>query len=180
MDSIDTIVVPTDGSSCAAGVVRQAAGLASQVGARLVVLHAVEPPAGLKADSRIQVAPDRSVSVLEHLREGASAWLPDLVQIGRDRGVDTVSELRTGGAVEAILDAASHHDADLLVLGTHGRTGVARLLLGSVAESVLRRADVPVMTVRSQHQPSCAARSCATCTEHVSPELSAARAELDG
>ena len=56
--------------------------------------------------------------------------------------------MKTGGAVEVILDAAKHYHVDLIVIGTHGRKGMNRILLGSVAEHVLRRSPCPVLTAR--------------------------------
>ena len=75
---------------------------------------------------------------------------------------------RCGAAVESlvsevILGVAAEVRADMIVMGTHGRTGLARMTMGSIAEEIIRHADVPVVTVRTKHHAGCAASSCATC-----------------
>jgi universal stress protein A len=181
MESIDTIVVPTDFSDCAPGVVRQAAQLASKVGARVVVMHAVEAPAGLGGSVLIQPSDSEPpIEVVEHLRRGAAERMPKLLAVAQAEGVAVGDAVVHGKPVDAILEAAELLEADLIVMGTHGRRGLNRALLGSVAESVLRRADVPVMTVRTQWHPGCEAGSCATCKTHLLREQIDAQVEQDG
>lgn len=179
--AFDSILVPTDLSDCAPGVVRKAADLAAKLGSELVVLHAFELPAGLTSDVRLEPGPGQpAVTAAEHVRSGVEQRMPDLLRIAEDRGVRGRSVVVEGKAVDAILESANDVDASMIVMGTHGRRGLQRLLLGSVAEAVVRRSEVPVLTVRSRWYAGCDARSCGTCTSHILPEASAVAAELDG
>jgi nucleotide-binding universal stress UspA family protein len=180
-DTIETILVPSDLSDCAPGVVRQAAQLAAAFDAELVVMHSYELPAGLAAQAMIEASPGQApVAVGTHVRAGVDQRMPALVQLGTDAGVRTRALVVEGKPVETILASAVEVDAGIIVMGTHGRRGLNRLLLGSVAEAVLRRSDVPVMTVRSRRDEGCEAKSCAVCTTHVTPEVQRVSAELDG
>jgi nucleotide-binding universal stress UspA family protein len=149
---IRTLLHPTDFSPCSDLAFEVAASLARDYGARLVVAHIGRPP-------------------LQHLGGGPTPVPPLAIEWGREelerqlrqRTVPDLThapEYRLEFAEnpgEAILCLAREIDCDLIVLGTHGRTGVGRLLLGSIAEHVLRRAECPVLTVR---QVLSAASSC--------------------
>ena len=87
--------------------------------------------------------PRRSHAAAEH-------ELARTIQHLRDHHLEARSLLREGPAVEAILEAAASERASLIVMGTHGRTGVTHMLMGSVAERVVRSAPCPVLTVRRQ------------------------------
>jgi nucleotide-binding universal stress UspA family protein len=86
----------------------------------------------------------------DELQAKAEAYGTDLVERVADRfgDVQTRTEVRSGNPHETILDYTDEHDIDLVVMGTHGRTGLDRYLLGSVTEKVVRTSDVPVLTVR--------------------------------
>lgn len=183
MDALppESILVPTDLSDCAPGVIRHAADLAARLGSELIVLHAWQLPTGLGGGVQVAPGPDEApISVAEHVRSGVEAKLPALLRIAEARGVPVRSLVVEGKPVDAILKTADSVDAHLIVMGTHGRRGLQRVLLGSVAEAVLRRAEIPVMTVRSRWHSGCEARSCATCTTHVLSESRSVAAELDG
>jgi nucleotide-binding universal stress UspA family protein len=149
MIPIHTILHPTDFSPCSDMALQLAASLAREQRARLVVLHVGRPP-------------------LQHL--GGPTPVPPLpMEWGREEleqkmrqrplpDLDPAPEYRVEFAdppSDAVLEVARDVRADLIVLGTHGRTSLARLLLGSVAEQVLRRAPCPVLTVR--HLPPASA-----------------------
>jgi len=128
------ILVPTDGSGPATRGVREAIALAKALGARLVVLHAID-----------------DFPITGGLVAGGRAILDSVARLARSEGVECETELREldiGHAADAILAVASEKACHLIVMGTHGRRGVKRALLGSVSEKVLRRALVPVMLVR--------------------------------
>jgi len=180
MTGIHTILVPIDFSDCTAGVVEQAAHLAAGLGAEVTLLHAAAVPPGTEDTQIIPAGSDQPVPMKQHLRRGAEERMVRYVELSRSRGAATNSVFALGHPVESILSVEKEVGADLIVMGTHGRTGLRRLLLGSVAERVLRSADAPVMTVRSRWHDRCQAASCAVCTSHRYPELDAARAELDG
>ncbi|WP_254768991.1 universal stress protein [Salinilacihabitans rarus] len=134
------ILVPVDGSACATAALEYAAAVAADVGATVHVVHVVDPtPEG---DDRL--APDD----LAAFDEAGASLLETSVERAERAGAAAVAEACRGEPGPAILEQASERDADLIVVGTHGRSGIRRFFLGSVAEHVLRGADVPVVTVR--------------------------------
>jgi nucleotide-binding universal stress UspA family protein len=137
------ILVPTDFSTAAEAALDEALALATALGASVYLLHAYQLP--------ITGVPDPVV--LAEIDQRVLAWaLGELdACIGRrkDRGVTIVPLLRQGDARQAALDVAEEISADLIVMGTHGRHGVARALIGSVAEAVVRTSRVPVLTVHA-------------------------------
>jgi nucleotide-binding universal stress UspA family protein len=140
MTRFHTILCPTDFSPTAAHALEFAADLARTFDARLVVLHAFFPAVlGERAGAPL---PDE----LQALRAAVRKQLDDLRPA--DPAVRVERLLREAPDAEAILTAAAELKADLIVMGTHGRTGVRRLVLGSVAEEVLRKAPCPVLTVK--------------------------------
>lgn len=175
------ILVPVDFSSCAPLVVREAIAFARAFDAGITLLHAAEAPSGLPLVARIH-PPGWSapVTVAEWLRMDATGHLAGLQAEVTRQGVPVRARVETGRVAEVILSVAAAEPPRLIVMGTHGRSGVAHAVLGSVAETVLRGATVPVVTVRTQHRPSCPARSCATCEEGRSEGERALMAEADG
>jgi nucleotide-binding universal stress UspA family protein len=135
-----TILHPTDFSPNSAEAFHFACALARDCGARLIVLHAVEPAPAMVGETAL--VPYE----LEELREEAHRKLAELRPA--DPGVHMETLIRDGPAPAIILETADQCSADLIVMGTHGRTGLKRLFLGSVAELVLRRAHCPVLTVK--------------------------------
>ena len=95
-------------------------------------------------------------------------------------GVKADGRVLFGPIADTLLSAAEARGVDWMVVGTHARKGLLRVVLGSVAEEVIRRANVPVLTVRNRWHEGCAGRSCATCSvEHTDLEQ-ALTAEVDG
>lgn len=144
-----TILAPVDFSLCASGALDYAANLARASGATLVIHHATELPAGLHGSERIQPsgASLEPVRVDDYARDSARVHLArEAARLGEDLRVVTRADI--GPIVPTILAAAEEVGADLIVIGTHGRTGLRRGLLGSVAERVVRGARCPVLTVR--------------------------------
>jgi universal stress protein A len=131
------VLHPTDFSDASTVACEKAVDLARQCGAKLTVLHVYANP--LMAEGFAYV-PDPRPELEEQLRKVGNEQLP----IAVDR------ELRVGVAAEQIVEYAREHHCDLIVMGTHGRTGLSHLLMGSVAESVLRHAPCPVMVVRPE------------------------------
>jgi nucleotide-binding universal stress UspA family protein len=144
----DTLVVPVDLSPAAAEVVEHAVSLAKGLGTgRVVLVHAVEPPSGVELED--PVPEDLGADVFDLLRREARDRIqPQLDHFGA-LGIPAQLEVRSGPAAQAILDVATEVGADLVVMGTRGRTGLRRMVMGSVAESVLRQARVPVVVVRT-------------------------------
>jgi nucleotide-binding universal stress UspA family protein len=135
----DQILLPTDGSDAAEAAVDHATRLARAFDAPTHVLSVVEPIPAAETDAAL---------VQERLREGADRAIDRAVDRLDAAGVETERSVRDGSAHRAILREADAVGADLIVMGTHGRTGVGRVLLGSVTERVVRRADAPVLSVR--------------------------------
>lgn len=135
-----TLVVTTDFSSNSAVAMRPALAIAEKFGARMFLIHVLEAPStdpGHPGKAALRGLAEMAHEQLEEFGEreigGRVPWTP---------------EVATGPAAQAITDAARRHGADLIVVATHGRTGMLHLLLGSVAERVVRTAACPVLTVR--------------------------------
>ena len=141
------ILVATDFSPASAPAFDRALALARGMSAQLLVLHAYQdgalPELGF-APTGCYEAWDREVCAQADLR------LAPLMARAREQGVEAEALLVPGFPGEAIVEAARQRRADLVVMGTHGRRGVARLVLGSVAASVLASAPCPVMTERGE------------------------------
>jgi nucleotide-binding universal stress UspA family protein len=160
--NIRTILVPVDFSVCSMLVTQQAARLASQLNAKVVILHVSELPTGVPAGSHVQPAGVDS-TVADYLDTDNRALLRPFLAVAADAGAEAEIQVRVGPVVPGILAAAEESHADLIVIGTHGRTGLARVVLGSIAESVAHKAHVPVMLVRRESRPECRRESCEWC-----------------
>jgi universal stress protein A len=146
MITVRRILVPTDFSDNSARAVRYAAELADKFQAELVLLHVVQDLALVLPDA-VMPTPLPTAD-LDQLMESAKAGLR--AQIGAlnlDR-LNPRAEVRFGSPAGEIDAAAKDLGADLICVSTHGRTGLAHLLLGSVAEKIVRHAPCPVLVVR--------------------------------
>jgi nucleotide-binding universal stress UspA family protein len=143
------ILVPVDGSSCSLKGLAEAIKLASVTKARLKLLYVV---------NELILDPALSPSVyydrlIESIRDTGNAILANARTVASQQGADVEVELaETIGrrACECIVEAARQWQADLIVMGTHGRRGMSRLTMGSDAELVVRLAPVPVLLVRER------------------------------
>jgi len=136
---LDAVLVPTDGSDCAEAAAGHAVDFALAAGAALHVVHVVDAGA---------VPADGSGAVLDELQQAGREALDSVVDRAEHADVSTIrASVLTGAPYRAIVDYADAEDVDLVVMGTHGRTGVDRYLLGSVAERVVRLCDRPVLTL---------------------------------
>lgn len=136
------ILVPTDFSVSAARALDLAVELAKALGAEVVLLHAVALPSHYAPYALVPVG----MEWIQAAREEGSARLAQ--ECGRVVGVPITSELREGRPDESIL-AVADRSFDMIVMGTHGRVGLKHMLLGSVAERVVRHSPIPVLTVRA-------------------------------
>lgn len=142
------ILVATDFSPASEGAVEWAHLLSQRVGAELVFLHALFlDPALLLAST--EAAVDLHAQLVEHNRREALALLRQL----EERFPGARGLLQEGPPREAVLRAIREVEADLVCMGTHGRTGLPRLVFGSVAQHVVVHSPVPVLTVRADHRP---------------------------
>jgi universal stress protein A len=138
---ITRILVPTDFSRPSELALKYANGLAHQFGASLHLLHVVNRPLlaeGLAAEAYISDAPAIGSDMVRDAEARLRNLAPDAAS----------ADVVFGYAAKAIVDCASRSGVDLIVMGSHGRTGIAHLILGSVAEAVVRTAPCPVLTVR--------------------------------
>ncbi len=146
------ILVPTDGSDLALRALEEALSLAALTGATIHVVYVVDDAsvAELATDAGFdEVSFDADVGRLfERFEAAGERAIADVRAAAGERGVELVTEVRRGIPDEAILAYADERGVDLIVMGTHGRRGVRRYLLGSTTERVLRRSPVPVLAVR--------------------------------
>lgn len=154
------VLVPTDGSEGSAAALEHALTLATATGGRLHVLSVV--------DSRAISGGFEAGPALPSIRTHLERYARDSVEAFRDRatdaGVDSTGTVAVGLPADEIR-AFAEDNADLVVMGTHGRTGLERVILGSVTERVVRTTDVPVLTVRPS--ASLTALAGAEGTEHA-------------
>lgn len=160
------ILVAVDSDEIADAVVATASGLAQPLNARVALLHVVDSaeviaplaaatePAGLGVPSLATAA---NVELTEQLIDDQERSGETLVQQLVKRlpaGIDAEPLLREGAPAETIVATAQEWQAGLIIIGTHGRGGLERLVVGSTAEAVLRAATCPVLTIRVGVQPS--------------------------
>src|SRR4051794_33733005 len=134
-----TILFPTDFSPASQEALRWSTSLARDTGAKLVIVHVEEPPMAY-GGGELYMPSD------EGDREQLRRALVQVVPL--DAKIPFEHKLLVGDPATAIVETAEKDNADLIVLGTHGRTGLTRLLMGSVAEAVVRRAKCPVVTIK--------------------------------
>lgn len=138
----ERILVPTDGSTATGTAIDHAVGLAQQYDATLHALYVVD----VGAYSSLEVGADM---VADELRSEGETAVEAVAERAADAGVEVETAVQTGVVHRAVVDYVADNEIDLVAMGTHGRTGVGRFLLGSVAEKVVRTAEAPVLTVRS-------------------------------
>lgn len=150
MIELRRILCPTDFSDRAAYAQNYACTLAAKFGAELHLLNVVQPVELLSTDPTVPlIAPTISPQELMSAAEAQLAALKDLPVEGELTVVRTV---RDGLPFLAIVEYAKEFDIDLIVISTHGRTGLAHMFLGSTAEKIMREAPCPVLTVRPKPQ----------------------------
>lgn len=134
------ILIPTDGSEGSLAALEHAIDLAKTYDAALHTLYVIQTDVGPDAGM---------VGVFEAFQEAGEEAIDEVVELAEAAGVETTqASLAQGSAHRAIIDYIDDHDIDLVVMGTHGRTGLDRYLLGSVTEKVVRTSEAPVLTVR--------------------------------
>ncbi|HEU0033842.1 MAG TPA: universal stress protein [Kofleriaceae bacterium] len=141
------ILVPTDLSEGAEEALDYACELAARLGATVHVLNVI----GIPALGVPELGVALTSTVIDSLIADNQAALDKLVEPRRLRAAIGEVVLKTGDARDVINQTAKELDCDLIVMGTHGRRGVSRVLLGSVAETVVRSAPCAVLTVRARH-----------------------------
>jgi len=145
MRTIKKILVPTDFSASARAAVDYAVDLAHKFDAQVTLIHAYQTPAYLLPEGSILAGSDMIVDIMNRAAEA----LAD-ARRGLEGKVPVETLLVEGLPFIQVVNAAREGNFDLIVMGTHGRTGIRHVLLGSVAERVVRTAPCPVLTVREQ------------------------------
>ena len=134
-----TILFSTDFSTASDAALEHAAGLAKQTGAKLLIVHVEEPPLAYGGGELYYGLPEPSSERILRMLEDVRP---------KDPQVPFTHRITMGDPAAEIVRIAAEEGAALIVLGTHGRTGMARLVMGSVAEAVVRRAPCPVLVYR--------------------------------
>jgi nucleotide-binding universal stress UspA family protein len=143
---IHHILAPTDFSAHSKQALAYALGLAKHFGAKLSILHVVEiPPYPVEG----YAPPSLAATFLDDLERQAREELAQLLPEAAAEKVEVVRLVTVGSPYRKILEAAEGEHVDLLVMATIGRTGISRLVMGSVAERVVRHATCPVLTIRA-------------------------------
>jgi len=135
------ILVPADFSETSDRALEYGKNLAKKLNSKLYLLHVVE---------EIEYYPGFVMPpIFEELKNHAISELNKLAKPLKEEGMDVQVEVKIGKSWQQIVNTAKANSVDLIVIGTHGRTGLSHVLLGSIAEKVVRRASCPVMTIRS-------------------------------
>jgi nucleotide-binding universal stress UspA family protein len=141
------ILLPTDFSGCANYALPYAAAIARATGARVVCLHVVEPV--VPAIGYTGLADPMPVAdISEQLEDSAERELPRLTDCEELNGLEVEEAIVHGDAAAEIVRVAGERDVDLIVISSHGRTGLGRMIFGSTAEAVVRHAGCPVLVVK--------------------------------
>jgi nucleotide-binding universal stress UspA family protein len=135
------ILLPTDGSEATERAVEHAVDLAKTYGARLHAVYVVDATAYASLETGAEL-------VLDALEDEGKAAVERVAAAAESAGVDCETHVLSGSTHRTLMEYVEDEGVDLVVMGTHGRRGVRRYLLGSVTERVVRSCPVPVMTVR--------------------------------
>jgi nucleotide-binding universal stress UspA family protein len=138
MKQIKRILVATDFSDCSKEAYAEAIQLARQLKGTVLLTHVIEPIGSVH------------IEPLAYLELKAGQALDRMVHPAREEGIKVETHLFKGDPAAEIIKAAEDLQCDLIVMGTHGRTGIPRLLMGSVTERVLRASPVPIVAVRQR------------------------------
>jgi universal stress protein A len=142
---IHHILAPTDFSDYSKKALSDALELAQTFGAKLSLLHVIEPPPyPLEGFAPLAVGTD----LLGDLEQQASTALAQVLPDAQEATVEVTRAVAIGSPSQTIVETAEAEHVDLIVMATHGRTGLSHLLIGSVAERVVRTAPCPVLTIR--------------------------------
>jgi len=145
MYSRKRVLVALDGSTACEAVLRFLMEIAGPLDMTVLLLRVLEPMPAQVANATVVI------DDFEARRREAEEYLAPISAALRSQGVETAWAIRRGRPAEEILASTRESGANLIAMATHGRTGLGRLLFGSVAEAVLRHAPVPVFMIREPH-----------------------------
>lgn len=146
------ILVPLDGSELAEVALPHAISLAKQSGAEVILLRVLEPlaPGAAMGQESIYIEPEFWRRLQQEYLDEARAYLDRVAARLSADGLSARTEIRRGSPAEMIIDTARELHADAIVMATHGRSGIGRWMLGSVADRVVRASHLPVLLIRPE------------------------------
>lgn len=144
---MSSIVCAIDFSEPSDRALGHALALAKRIGAKVIAVHAWQLPVYAVPDGVAVFGPE----VVAEITEGLQKQLAKTLEGHRAAGLTLEGRLVAGAPVEAVLEVAKDVGAEYIVIGTHGRTGVARFVIGSVAERLVRLSTIPVVVVPTKH-----------------------------
>jgi nucleotide-binding universal stress UspA family protein len=149
VDTLEKILVGVDFSPGSHAALERAAELAAGFGATVDLLHVWNAPPYVAPEAMVGFSSGTSQTLAEVIRANAEKSMKEFLTSARQKGIQVEhARVECGDPARTIVEMAEQGDYDLIALGTHGRTGLSHFLVGSVAETVVRRAHRPVLTVR--------------------------------
>ncbi len=156
----ERILLPLDGSPLSEAVIPHALELARRFGSEVVLLEAVKafgqvlqetrPGGGVQPGTEIELSVDVAKQQVEAETRSAAAYLDSVAERFEEEGVKVRTIVIEGGPARSILDYARDWNPSLIVMSTHGRSGLSRLIAGSVADEVIRNTNLPIMILRPE------------------------------
>ncbi len=146
MITIKSILCPMDFSDASKNAYRYACEFARSMGSKVILLNVIEPR---------PIAAEMSLNYIPLEEDLAAAAKEDFIPLVKDAeamGIDVTADVTIGLPAESILQHVADLDVSMLIMGSHGKTGLSRLLMGSVAEAVIRKATVPVLIVKANEK----------------------------
>jgi nucleotide-binding universal stress UspA family protein len=141
------ILVPLDGSKLAESVLPHAESIAKLAKSSIELVHVVEP-VELPTRGGIALSIDDLKQIESHAKRDAQSYLSGVVDRLKRAGIKAHSKLLTGKAADSLVDYLRDTDFDLVIMATHGRSGISRWIWGSVAERILHSSTIPVLVIR--------------------------------
>jgi len=143
------VMVPLDGSELAECVLPHVEAVATGCNVAKVTLVRVVPPLKLYGGAESHISLEERRRLETDSMQVATSYLNERAQQLENRGVQVESEVLFGNVLDQLVDFVAKNEVDLIVLATHGRSGVSRLFLGSIADRLLRSAPVPILMIRA-------------------------------
>ncbi len=147
LPQLKKILLPTDFSGCANYALPYAAAIARATAAQIICVHVVEPVVPAVGYTGL-AEPMPIADISEQLEDSAERQLPKLAECEECSGLNVEEVIVHGDAAAEIVRVATEQEVDLIVISSHGRTGLGRMIFGSTAESVVRHATCPVLVVK--------------------------------
>ena len=145
--NIRSILLPTDFSECASYALSYATEMARASSASIICVHVIEPVMPAVGYTGLS-EPLPVADISEQLEDSATRELPKIAECEECAGLEIEEVIAHGDAASEIVRVAQEREVDLIVISSHGRTGLGRILFGSTAESVVRHAHCPVLVVK--------------------------------